>query len=155
MLQRKLRYQGKVNRERRDVLVQYILMQAQARIHYQEEKTRPTSSITRDESDLKYVGPFTWCDFYRCQGFFVNPPLPAHGICSGGRIPVLIVKKVTYYAGVGAWSHLRTVDETFRTTKDEEIVEKGRDEAATARSNDRTPDPIMVTKCERCQWDRV
>jgi hypothetical protein len=30
MLQRKLRYQGKVNRERRDVLVQYILMQAQA-----------------------------------------------------------------------------------------------------------------------------
>jgi hypothetical protein len=33
----------------------------------------------------------------------------------------------------------------------EEIIEKGCDEAATARTNDRTPDPIVVTKCEHCE----
>ena len=82
-------------------------------------------------------------------------PFPAQGISSGARIPVLTVRRATYYAGVGERSHLRAVDETFRTTEDEEIVEKGRDEATAARTNDRTPDPIMVTKCEHCQWDRV
>jgi hypothetical protein len=64
------------------------------------------------------------------------------------------VRRATFYPGVEKLSHLRAVDETFRTTEDEEIVEKGRDEAAAARTNDRTPDPIMVTKCEHCQLDR-
>jgi hypothetical protein len=64
------------------------------------------------------------------------------------------VRRATYYPAVGELSHLRTVDETFRTTEDEEIIEKGRDEAAAARTDDRTPDPIMVTKCEHCPWDR-
>ena len=154
--------QGQNRRFRRDMLVHYILCTpgpAKPGIHYQEERAWPPSYITKGESDLKCVGPFTWCDFCRCRGFsFVNiifSPFPAHGICSGARIPVLAVRRAIYYAGVGAWSHSRTVDEAFRTTEDEEIVEKGRDEAAAARTNDRTPDPIMVTKCEHCQGDRV
>ena len=85
----------------------------------------------------------------------IFPPIPAYGICSGARITAATVRRVMYYAGVGLSLHLRTVDETFRTTEDEEIVEKCRDEAATARTNDRTPDPIMVAECEHCQWDRV
>ena len=55
---------------------------------------------------------------------------------------------------LGKLLHSRTVDETFRTTEDEEIIEKGREEAAAARTNDRTPDPVVVTKCEHCPWDK-
>jgi hypothetical protein len=114
-------------------------------------------SITQGDSYLKCVCPFTRCDFCRCRLFSsmdgIFPPIPAYGICSGARITAATVRRVMYYAGVGLSLHLRTVDETFRTTEDEEIVEKCRDEAATARTNDRTPDPIMVTECEHCQWE--
>jgi hypothetical protein len=51
----------------------------------------------------------------------------------------------------GELLYSRAVDKTFRTTEDEEIVEKGRGKSAAARTNDRTPDPIVVTKCEHCQ----
>lgn len=47
--------------------------------------------------------------------------------------------------------HSRSVDETFWTTEYEEIIEKSRDEAAATRTDNRTPDPIVVTKCEHCK----
>jgi len=49
----------------------------------------------------------------------------------------------------------RTVDETFCATEYEEIIEEARDETAAARTNDGTPDPIVVTKGEHCQSTRL
>ena len=47
------------------------------------------------------------------------------------------------------------VDETLRATEDEEIIDQARNKSATARANDRPPDPVVVTKCEHCQSDRL
>lgn len=70
------------------------------------------------------------------------------------------VRRATYHASLvsevslGEILHSRTVDEAFRPTEDEEIIEKGSHETAAARTNDRSPDPVLVTECEYCSWYR-
>ena len=65
-------------------------------------------------------------------------------------------RRATYHSELagevspGELLYSRTVDEAFRATEDEEIIEKGRHETAAARTDDRSPDPVVMTKCEHC-----
>jgi len=65
------------------------------------------------------------------------------------------IRKSSILHRFSAELHSRSVDETLWTTEYEEIIEKGCDEAAAARTNDRTPDPIVVTKSEHCKLQNV
>ena len=80
-------------------------------------------------------------------------PFP-YSMCSCLRTPIFFIQKLLEKNSIvrrfGAELHSRSVDETFRTTENEEIIEKGCDEATATRTDDRTPDPIVVTKCEHC-----
>jgi hypothetical protein len=51
--------------------------------------------------------------------------------------------------------HSRTVDETLRAKEDEKIIKQARNESTTARGDDGPPDPVVVTKREHCQSDRL
>jgi hypothetical protein len=45
----------------------------------------------------------------------------------------------------------RGVDETFWANVDEDIIEKGCSQTATNRSQDRGPNPVLVTVGEHCE----
>jgi hypothetical protein len=88
-------------------------------------------------------------------------PSLAYSMCSGVRIPTSFrtkaVRRVTNQTRLADGSgepHSRLVDETFRATEDEEIVEKASREAAAACANNGAPDPVVVTKSEHCKLDR-
>ena len=57
-------------------------------------------------------------------------------------------------AGGSVELHSRSIDETFRATEDEEIIEKAGCEAAAACANNGAPDPVVVTKSEHCKLVR-
>ena len=115
---------------------------------------------TRGKSDLMHTEWFTCSDSYRCQGIFLYIvlflPFP-YSMCSCLRTPVFFIQKLLEKNSIvhrfGVELPSRIVDETFRTTEIEEIVEKGCDEATTTRTDD--TDPIVVTKCERCDLHNI
>lgn len=75
--------------------------------------------------------------------------LPSHSC-----IFIEAIRKSDILRRFSAELHSRSVDETFWTTEYEEIIDQSCDKAAATRTNDGSPDPIVVTKCEHCKLDQ-